>query len=261
MILAMLNQRICIGVLAIVSVCTIAASSRAQTTAPSTQPSSEEAKQVMAYAIGQQVGNSLKQVPFEVNIDLFIQGCKDALAGANPKFDADVVAAARTKLQAEVMATQLAAQQAEFTKNQAAGTEYLATNGKKTGVRTLPSGVQIETVTPGTGESPKATDNVKVHYTGKLIDGKVFDSSRGADGSGEPVTLPLSRVIPGWTEGIQQMKVGEKAILTIPQEHAYGPEGSPPVIPPGSTLVFEVELLGISPPTTAPAMPGMPAMP
>ncbi len=107
---------------------------------------------------------------------------------------------------------------------------------------TLPSGVIVQTLTKGTGPSPKASDTVKVHYRGTLTDGKEFDSSYKR---GQPISFPLNRVIPCWTEGVQKMQVGGKAKLTCPAATAYGERGVPGMIPPNSTLNFEVELLGI----------------
>ena len=110
------------------------------------------------------------------------------------------------------------------------------------GAKKLPSGLVITTLRPGTGASPKATDTVKVHYQGTLIDGTVFDSSVRR---GEPATFPLNGVIPCWTEGVQQMKVGGKSRLVCPSNLAYGDRGAPPRIKPGATLVFEIELLEV----------------
>ncbi|MGO4278603.1 FKBP-type peptidyl-prolyl cis-trans isomerase FkpA [Cupriavidus sp. OV038] len=107
---------------------------------------------------------------------------------------------------------------------------------------TLPSGVVIQHVTKGTGASPKASDTVKVHYRGTLTDGTEFDSSYKR---GQPISFPLNRVIPCWTEGVQKMQVGGKAKLTCPSASAYGARGVPGTIPPNATLNFEVELLGI----------------
>jgi FKBP-type peptidyl-prolyl cis-trans isomerase FkpA len=124
----------------------------------------------------------------------------------------------------------------------AEGTAYLDKTSKETGVTKTTSGMLVKHTQPGNGPSPSATDQVKVHYEGRLIDGKVFDSSKQR---GEPATFPLNGVIPCWTEGLQTMKVGGKAQLTCPPNLAYGPSGSPPTIPPQATLVFDVELLDI----------------
>jgi FKBP-type peptidyl-prolyl cis-trans isomerase FkpA len=122
------------------------------------------------------------------------------------------------------------------------GTAFLDKASKETGVTKTTSGMLIKHTQEGTGASPAAADQVKVHYEGRLIDGKVFDSSVQR---GEPATFPLNGVIPCWTEGVQAMKVGGKAQLTCPPDLAYGPEGRPPTIPPQATLVFDVELLEI----------------
>jgi FKBP-type peptidyl-prolyl cis-trans isomerase FkpA len=122
------------------------------------------------------------------------------------------------------------------------GTAYFDKASKEAGVTKTTSGMLIKHTQEGTGASPKAADQVKVHYEGRLIDGKVFDSSVQR---GEPATFPLNGVIPCWTEGVQAMKVGGKAQLTCPPDLAYGPEGRPPTIPPQATLVFDVELLEI----------------
>jgi FKBP-type peptidyl-prolyl cis-trans isomerase len=118
-----------------------------------------------------------------------------------------------------------------------------APGGQANEVTTTPSGLKYQVLKHGTGTvSPKSTDTVKVHYHGTLLDGTVFDSSVER---GEPISFPLNGVIPGWTEGLQLMKVGDKFKFTIPSNLAYGPASPSPKIPPNSTLVFEVELLGI----------------
>jgi FKBP-type peptidyl-prolyl cis-trans isomerase len=127
-------------------------------------------------------------------------------------------------------------------KSAEAGTAYVEKASKEAGATKTASGMIIKHTKEGTGAQPAATDQVKVHYEGRLIDGKVFDSSIAR---GEPATFPLNGVIPCWTEGVQTMKVGGKAQLTCPANLAYGPNGSPPTIPPQSTLVFDVELLDI----------------
>ena len=124
----------------------------------------------------------------------------------------------------------------------AAGDAFLAENAKKEGVKTTASGLQYKVIKSGTGESPKLTDTVKVHYHGTLIDGTVFDSSVQR---GQPVSFPVGGVIPGWVEALQLMKVGDKWQLFIPAKLAYGDQSPSPAIPPNSVLIFEVELLGI----------------
>lgn len=124
----------------------------------------------------------------------------------------------------------------------AAGVAFLDNKAKEAGFTKTASGMLIKHTTEGTGKSPAATDEVKVHYEGRLIDGKVFDSSIKR---GEPATFPLNGVIACWTEGVQTMKVGGKAQFVCPANLAYGPNGSPPTIPPQATLVFDVELLDI----------------
>ncbi|MCB1054349.1 MAG: FKBP-type peptidyl-prolyl cis-trans isomerase [Acidobacteria bacterium] len=144
--------------------------------------------------------------------------------------------------QIQAMAQERAAAAAE--KEKAAGTGYLDQKAAEAGATKTESGLIYKQITAGTGASPKATDTVKVHYTGKLRDGKVFDSSVER---GQPATFPLNRVIPCWTEGVALMKVGEKAELTCPADLAYGERGAPPNIPGGAVLTFEVELLDIMP--------------
>jgi FKBP-type peptidyl-prolyl cis-trans isomerase FklB len=123
------------------------------------------------------------------------------------------------------------------------GEKFLAENKKRPEVKTTESGLQYEVITMGTGAMPADTNTVKVHYTGSLINGKVFDSSRDR---GEPIEFPLNGVIKGWTEGVQLMSVGSRFKFFIPYQLAYGLQGSPPVIPGGSMLIFDVELLEIT---------------
>jgi FKBP-type peptidyl-prolyl cis-trans isomerase len=120
--------------------------------------------------------------------------------------------------------------------------DYLQANAQKEGVQTTSTGLQYKVVRPGTGKSPNATDQVQVHYRGTLIDGTQFDSSYDR---GQPAQFPLNRVIPGWTEGLQLMKEGAKYEFVIPSNLGYGTMGSGSTIPPGATLIFEVELLKV----------------
>jgi FKBP-type peptidyl-prolyl cis-trans isomerase FkpA len=132
---------------------------------------------------------------------------------------------------------------AQADKEKAAGREYLDKAAKEPGAQKLPSGLIYKTLTPGNGPSPQATDKVKVNYEGRLTNGTVFDSSYKR---GQPAEFGLNQVIKCWTEGVQKMKVGEKARLVCPSDIAYGDHGHPPTIPGGATLVFDVELLGIN---------------
>src|SRR4029077_16753196 len=127
-------------------------------------------------------------------------------------------------------------------KEKEAGQTFMNKAAAEKGATKLPSGMVIATIKEGTGASPAATDTVKVHYHGTLTNGKVFDSSVDRK---EPATFPLNQVIPCWTEGVQKIKVGGKSKLVCPSNIAYGDRGSPPDIPGGATLVFEIELLGI----------------
>ncbi len=152
-----------------------------------------------------------------------------------------VAAGVREALKESAQVTMEEASQAITMAKAQVGIDFLAENATKEGVMTTASGLQYKVVEEGTGASPVATDKVTVHYKGSLINGEVFDSSEG----GEPISFPLNRVIPGWTEGLQLMKEGGKTIFYIPYELAYGERGAGQVIPPYSALIFEVELLKI----------------
>lgn len=185
-----------------------------------------------SYAIGLDVGSSFGKDQIELDVDSLLAGVRDGLAGAKPKFDKDLCRASLERLA-------VVRSQSLKKKNQ----EYLAANAKAPGVQTTPSGLQYKVISSGSGATPGPQDTVKVHYRGQLIDGSVFDESIG----GDPVMLPVNRVIPGWTEALQKMKVGDKWQLTIPAELAYREVGAGDVIPPNSTLIFDLELLGIEP--------------
>jgi FKBP-type peptidyl-prolyl cis-trans isomerase FklB len=195
----------------------------------------------VSYAIGVNLGTSFQREELNIDQKALFAGVSDAMAG-KPVLSQAEVQSTIMKFQQEMMAKQQAKMAAEGEKNLKAGEAYLAENAKKEGVKTTASGLQYKVLKSGTGQSPKDTDTVKVHYEGSLIDGTVFDSSIKR---GEPATFPVKGVIPGWTEALEMMKVGDKWQLVIPPKLAYGERGHPPVIPPNSTLVFDVELLGI----------------
>ena len=190
-----------------------------------------------SYAIGQQIGKSLKMQNADVVMPSLVGGMQDALDGKEGKLKPEEMQGALQKMQEGAM--KKAMEQADA--NGKKGDEFLASNKTKAGVKTTDSGLQYEVVKEGSGNSPKDTDTVKVHYTGTLITGEKFDSSRDRN---EPAEFPVNGVIPGWTEALKLMKPGAQWKLVIPAKLAYGPQGRPG-IPPNSTLLFDVELLEV----------------
>ena len=191
----------------------------------------------ISYALGANIGESFKQQDIDVVMDKFIQGFTDGKAGQN-KFSQAEMEQVFQEFQ-KMMQTK---QNSVMDEEKAKGAAFLAENKKKDGVIETPSGLQYKVVKMGTGAKPSATDRVKVHYHGTLIDGTVFDSSVER---GQPITFGLNQVIAGWTEGVQLMPVGSKFIFYIPSNLAYGDRAAGDKIKPGSTLIFEVELLDI----------------
>lgn len=195
----------------------------------------------VSYAVGIQMGQSLKQNGLDstINVDMIARGIYEVMNNKTQLFGGDTITNVLMKhFNPEMYAASSA--------NDEKGKKFFAENGKKPGVKTTASGIQYEVITEGTGPKPKSSDEVKVHYTGTLLDGTIFDSSIRR---GEPATFPLSAVIPGWTEGLQLMSVGSKYKLYIPGKLAYGAQGQQQAgIGPNETLVFEVELLSIEQP-------------
>jgi len=194
----------------------------------------------ISYSVGVNIGQNLAMqgLADQIDLDAFIAGLRDIVLG-QPKMSEEQVMTALMAFQQQLIAEQQAA--AESARSE--GLEFLAQNGRRSGVVTTASGLQYEVLESGasSGTSPKATDAVLAHYEGRLIDGEIFDSSIQR---GEPVQFALNQVIPGWTEGLQLMKPGDKWRLFIPYELAYGSTGSGP-IPPFSVLVFDVELIEV----------------
>lgn len=203
-------------------------------TAGAADPSTDDQKTM--YALGMIISQSL--APFalsESELDFVRAGMTDGVLKKTPKVDLPTYGPKVNQVQQA-----RAAAQAETEKK--AGAAYIEKATKEAGAKKTESGAIVTTIKEGKGEQPKATDTVKVHYHGTLIDGTVFDSSVKR---GEPATFPLNQVIKCWTEAVQLMKVGGKSKLVCPSAIAYGDRGSPPTIKPGATLVFEVELLEI----------------
>jgi FKBP-type peptidyl-prolyl cis-trans isomerase FklB len=197
----------------------------------------------VSYALGLGIGQQLAQMgASELNIDDFAQAIKDVIAGSDLK----VQHSEAQKIVQEYFAKQeekINAQRAEQGKTQKeAGEKYLAENAKKSGVVTLPSGLQYQVLKEGNGQKPAAKDSVTCHYEGMLIDGTLFDSSIQR---GEPATFSLQQVIAGWTEGLQLMQEGAKYRFFIPYRLAYGEGGAGASIPPFAALIFDVELLKV----------------
>jgi FKBP-type peptidyl-prolyl cis-trans isomerase len=222
--------------------------------APSGKPESLYDK--ASYIIGLNLGKSLKANDIQANIDLIVKGLRDGLGGGQALLTDEDMQATMQALQQQVTAQQEAKRKALGEKNKVEGEAYLAKNKEKPGVKTTASGLQYEVLTEGTGPMPKATDSVTVNYKGTLVDGTVFDSSYDRK---EPMTIPLNQVVPGWTEGLQLMKVGSKYKLYIPSALGFGERGSGPTIGPNAALIFEVELLSIAPPAAPPAAAKPPA--
>jgi FKBP-type peptidyl-prolyl cis-trans isomerase len=189
-----------------------------------------------SYALGTLMGTNFKsQGADSLDVDAIHAALKDVLVKQAPKMEQqDAMMTFQTYMQK--------AMEAKSAKMREANTAFLAENKKKEGIHETASGLQYQVVKSGTGKKPAATNQVTVHYTGKLLDGTVFDSSSG----GEPATFGVNQVIPGWTEALQLMKEGDKWILYIPDNLAYGERGAGGQIPPYSLLVFEVELIKVN---------------
>ncbi|MCW3806669.1 FKBP-type peptidyl-prolyl cis-trans isomerase [Plebeiibacterium marinum] len=191
----------------------------------------------LSYSLGLSIAGNLQNSGVaELDVDAFARGVKHHMEGATTEISQEEAGKIINTFFSELQAKQ-------FEANIEAGKKFLAENEKREGVVTLESGLQYEIMTEGNGDKPKATDSVKCHYHGTLIDGTVFDSSVQR---GEPAVFPVNGVIAGWVEALQLMSVGSKWKLFIPSDLAYGAQGAGQQIGPHTTLVFEVELLEIA---------------
>ena len=198
----------------------------------------------ISYALGLSMGNNFRNSGIKtINVRDFADGVAAVFEGAKPKMSYDEAKEEIRIFFQAMEEEQRAAAQKMGEVNAAAGKAFLEENGKRVEVNVTPSGLQYEVLEEGTGKQPSAGDNVTVHYTGKLINGTVFDSSvdRGA-----PATFGVTQVIPGWVEALQMMKEGAKWRLFIPSNLAYGPNGAGNIIGPNSTLIFDVELIKVN---------------
>lgn len=195
----------------------------------------------LSYGMGYNLGSRIKG-EMELDIDAFAAGVRHGSEGGERLMSDEEIAASMQKFQEEEMARHESLMAELGAANLAESEAFLAENGAREDVVTTESGLQYRVIEEGTGAKPTLTDTVEVHYRGTLVDGTEFDSSYAR---GEPVSFPVSGVIPGWTEALQLMPVGSRWELVIPSELAYGPGGTGGPIGPNQALIFEVELLGI----------------
>jgi FKBP-type peptidyl-prolyl cis-trans isomerase len=217
-------------------------------TGKATYPGLPTDKEQISYTIGMAMGKQLTEIKDEVNLDTVVKAMRTQMAGEKLLLTEEQAKTIFEGFGQKMQAKQIAKMMADAKNNLDNGNKFLAENGKKPGVTTTASGLQYQVLTAGTGPKPTMKDGVNVHYKGTLLDGKTFDSSYDR---GQPATMPLEGVIPGWSEGLQLMRTGSKYRFWIPAKLAYG-EQAPPMIGPNQVLVFEVELLNI-------VKPGAPA--
>jgi FKBP-type peptidyl-prolyl cis-trans isomerase FklB len=228
-----------------------------QTTNPSATPPIQNLKEKVSYGVGMTFGNQIKRAGFDVDLEVVAAAMRDTMAGKETKYTDAQVREAIMAYQQELRAKHEAERQQIAEKNKREGDKFLAENKTKPGVKTqtvtLRDGntaeLQYKVLAQGTGASPKATDIVTVNYRGTFIDGKEFDSSAK---HGAPLKRPANSLVPGWVEALQMMKTGSKWQLFLPPSLAYGEAGGPG-IEPGSTLVFEVELVAVETPVPPPS--------
>ena len=231
----------------------------AATNKPAMSP--QELKENMSYAIGTDIGNNLKRGGVELDLDVLANALKGAVAGQPSKLSDQQIRDAINSYRQQAMAKRDEERKKTAEKNHKEGEAFLAENKKKPGVQTMDvkladgktAQLQYKVITAGSGAIPKSNDTVAVEYRGTLVNGKEFDSS--AKHGGQPSKFPVNRVVRGWTEALQHMKVGSKWEIYLPSALAYGENGYGPSIEPGSTLIFEMELKDIEPPPPPPAPP------
>lgn len=206
------------------------------------QKALETEQDKLSYTLGMDLGGYLKTMDVELNLDVFHQGLVATYSGQKPLLTPEQAAEIKQAFAQKQQEKQAKEIENVAKANKEATATFLAENKKKKGVTVTASGLQYEVIKAGEGATPKAEDQVTVHYKGTLLDGSEFDSSYKRN---QPATFHLNQVIPGWTEGLQLMKPGATYKLYIPSELGYGDRGMPPMIGPGSMLIFEVELVAV----------------
>ncbi len=203
----------------------------------------ESNREKVSYCIGLEAGRNIKGQFKDIDDELLKKGLSDALANKTPSLEREEMETILKSLQQQIQMQQKQYVEKLANKNKEDGESFLEENKENEGVSTLASGLQYKILNAGTGVSPSMHDEVTIHYRGSLIDGTVFDSTYERD---EPQKVPLSRLIPGWSEALKMMKVGDKWQLSIPSYLAYGENGFGPHIQPNATLLFDVELIKIN---------------
>ena len=227
-----------------------AAAPAAATAAPAAPPAPpipdelKDPKALNSYSIGLNFGSDMKKDGVEIDPAMLARAVNDAITGAKPLITLEQARMNLKQLQRQVMAHQAEGNAKAAAANKAQGDAFLKENASKPGVVVLPSGLQYQVVTMGKGPIPKADDVVVCNYRGTLIDGAEFDSSYARN---LPASFPVGGVIKGWTEALQKMPVGSKWRLFIPADLAYGERGAGEMVGPNATLIFDVELLSITP--------------
>jgi FKBP-type peptidyl-prolyl cis-trans isomerase len=217
--------------------------------AAAAQPKTEDGK--VSYCLGLDQGRRFKTLDITVSQADFLKGLMDGITGGKAALSDEEMVAVMQKFQQDVQNRMMKKMAELSAKHKDEGEAFLAKNKDEKGITTTRSGLQYKVLKAGTGPKPKATDTVKTHYAGKLLDGTEFDSSIAR---GEPATFPVNRVIKGWQEALALMPVGSKYQVWVPAALAYGEDGNES-IPPNATLTFEIELLGIEKPSNQ--LPGL----
>jgi FKBP-type peptidyl-prolyl cis-trans isomerase FklB len=213
------------------------------TTAVSAKTSLSTDSEKLSYTIGADLGKNFKAQDISINQGAFIEGLTNALEGKTLQMTDDEMKQTLKAFQQKIMAKRMAEYQQKSEQNKKDGEAFLAANKKKDGVKTTASGLQYKVIAAGSGSMPTKEDTVVVEYTGKLLNGKVFDSSKGRK---EPTSFKLTQVIPGWTEVLQMMKEGDNWEVVIPSDRAYGARGGMGgPIGPNETLIFDIHLISV----------------
>jgi len=219
----------------------VAAMGVALNTAIAADTSLSTESEKLSYSIGADLGKNFKQQGIEINANAMAKGIQDGMSG-NMKMTEEQMKEVLTNFQKKLMAKRTQAHQKQALENKAKGEQFLKGNKDKEGVVSLPSGLQYKVIEKGSGAKPAKDDTVTVEYTGRLIDGKVFDST---EKTGKPATFKVSQVIPGWTEALQLMPAGSTWEVYIPSNLAYGERSVGGPIGPNETLIFKIHLISV----------------